>query len=348
MAIFDDLLTSSRGPGVIGTALGLFVLLGFGVLFLMVTDERFMGWRKDPAAEVREMEKEVTSLHGRIEAAKSERDQQDKLARLADEFKSLRIQLDALQPRINEMRATREQAEKAIQQVGDDRVAYLERYRAAERGRAKGEKHERLELTDGTVYAPAEVLKVDAVGMQVRHSDGVKRIDWRLLPADMQDRFQFDASEMQQARQQEGGAQSQLHLAAGITDLQQQIASREARIADNTAKERELTEHLAALQQQQASIPQQLASKHAELQAEASKRLRNTDRIRRQINSLEQEQQSLPGKLAAAQADLAKRREESARMRGEIAQLQAQIAKLRQQAEGQPQPADAAAPAPAE
>ena len=49
----------------------------------------------------------------------------------------------------------------------------------------------RYRTTGGKVYEQVKVLDVDAVRMQVKHSNGITGIPWQELPEEMQDRFQF-------------------------------------------------------------------------------------------------------------------------------------------------------------
>lgn len=339
MALFDDFFSTSRSPAVLGTAFGILILLGFGALFLLVTDERFIGWAKDPASEIRAQEEQIQSLHGRIESAQSEHKRQGELARLAEDLKSVKTLADGLQPRITELQAAKSKLDQEIDRIRAALQAYREQYRKEVRDKAKGKKIGRLALSDGTVYEPAQVLEVDAVGMQIRHSGGVKRIDWRNLPAEMQDHFQFDEAEMAQKIEAERGDQKQLNLGAGIADLQRQIQFRTDQIGKNDARDRQLAAHLQALQARQLSIAQDIQAKEAELAIEQTKKLRNTERVRNELNALRNLQTALPGQIASAQEEAAKLRDQSAKLRNEIAELSAQMNTLRQQDSGSNGPA---------
>ena len=342
MALFDDFFNSSRSPAVLGTAFGVFILLGFAVLLLLVTDERLIGWAKDPASEIRAQEEQIQSLHGRIESAQLERKRQGELARLAEDLKSVKTLADGLQPRITELQAAKSTTEQETAQVGEAWHAYREQYRTEVRAKAKGREIGRLELSDKTVYEPAQVLEVDAVGMQIRHSGGVKRIGWRLLPAEMQDHFQFDEAEMAQKIAAERGDQKQLNLGAGIADLQRQIQSRTDQIGKNDARDRQLAANLQALQSRQLSISQDIQRKGEELAIEQTKKLRNTERVQNELNALRNLQAALPGQIASAQQESAKLRDHSTKLRKEIAELSVQMNTLRQQGSGSDgPPADA-------
>jgi len=54
--MFDDLFTSSRGPGVMGLLLGILVLVGFGALTSVVLD-----------SDTYELEKKITENEATVE-----------------------------------------------------------------------------------------------------------------------------------------------------------------------------------------------------------------------------------------------------------------------------------------
>ena len=67
---FTDLLSSSRGPGVIGTLLALLVLVGFGTLYLFVFDEGLQGGQKTIEAVIRDQGLEIENHKIQIQNAR--------------------------------------------------------------------------------------------------------------------------------------------------------------------------------------------------------------------------------------------------------------------------------------
>ena len=48
-----------------------------------------------------------------------------------------------------------------------------------------------MKTIDGKVYEHVSIRKVTALGMEIRHLNGLKRIHYQNLPDELQDRFQF-------------------------------------------------------------------------------------------------------------------------------------------------------------
>ena len=65
---FSDLMSSGRGPGVIGMVMALFVLLGFGLLFTLAFDEGFQGEGITIEAEIANQAKAINGYMSQSEA----------------------------------------------------------------------------------------------------------------------------------------------------------------------------------------------------------------------------------------------------------------------------------------
>lgn len=326
--MFNDLLTSSRGPGVIGTVLGVVVLLGFAFLFLMVTDDRFIGRSKDPAHEIRQHEARIEDLHEAIATARNEEERRRELGRVAEEAKRVGTHAAGLRPRVEQMEQEKDAALKAMETTRAEWDAYRERYRNAERASAKGERYERLETQSGRVYEDVEVIQVDAVRMQVRHKGGISGIDVAELPKNLQDRFQFDSGETDRKLGEEIVEERFRELGKRITDTRKNHAARQQALA-NARKEKHANEaRMRELQSQIEGLPQLITAKRSELAAEAYKRVRNTERIQRELQELESRQAALPGQLAALRAKSSTLDSTVAGLEAECRELEATHSKL--------------------
>ena len=70
MAIFDDLLTSYRGAGVIGTLMGIFVLGGFILLSVFAFDPQYNGSMQSIDSVLSAQSREIASLEAQLADAK--------------------------------------------------------------------------------------------------------------------------------------------------------------------------------------------------------------------------------------------------------------------------------------
>ena len=200
MAIFDDLITSSRGPGVIGTLIALVVLAGFGTLFMFAFDEGMGGGKKSIESIIRDQGVEMESLKTTIS------DSSKRLV-VAPERKKTASEVDetARQTRLNKGKV--DAASRIIEKVKLDIVGveksietYKQSYREQIRGEAVGLKYPELKTLTGKTFLDVSINKVDAVGISFRHADGSTRVAFDILPADIKEYFQYDVAEKDRAK----------------------------------------------------------------------------------------------------------------------------------------------------
>jgi len=200
MAIFDDLITSSRGPGVIGTLIALVVLAGFGTLFMFAFDEGMGGGKKSIESVIRDQAVEVDSLKTTISES-------SKHLEIAPERKKTASEADeiARQTRLNKGKV--DAASRIIEKVKLEIVGvqksledYKQSYREQIRGEAVGLKYPELKTLTGKTFVNVSINKVDAVGISFRHADGSTRVAFDILPADIKEYFQYDVAEKDRAK----------------------------------------------------------------------------------------------------------------------------------------------------
>lgn len=189
--MLSDLLTSSRGPGVIGTVFALIILLGFGGLFIMVSDESgsFGG---------ENLHTQMKSKEGSIRVKKEEVLHWQQAAIDYAVRRKQRGELQDVQRSVTRKLAQIEDGKSAVEKEREEIVAlvhefedYKKKYRVAERERATGEEMTSLTTKDGKSFEKVSIRKISALGMEIRHKNGFKRIHYQNLPDEMQDRFQF-------------------------------------------------------------------------------------------------------------------------------------------------------------
>ncbi|MEI7928027.1 MAG: hypothetical protein WCH40_05710 [Verrucomicrobiales bacterium] len=200
MAIFDDLITSSRGPGVIGTLIALVVLAGFGTLFMFAFDEGMGGGKKSIESVIRDQAVEVDSLKTTISES-------SKHLEIAPERKKTASEADeiARQTRLNKGKV--DAASRIIEKVKLEIVGvqksledYKQSYREQIRGEAVGLKYPELKTLTGKTFVNVSINKVDAVGISFRHADGSTRVAFDILPADIKEYFHYDVAEKDRAK----------------------------------------------------------------------------------------------------------------------------------------------------
>ena len=226
---FTDLMSSERGPGVIGMMMGLFVLLGFGVLFLFAFDEGSQGGDHSIESVIRHQTKEIDGFQGNIELGKQKLDQAP--ARIAQARELTRLKRGGQEAIVNLTKGIeKRRAAIALQETafGD----YKDEYRAYVRGKAKGQIIGKLETLNKVVYNDVVIREVNPVGIQIRHADGHKRIPFEDLPETMKDHFQFDPKQKEQALAEESASLNELEAAVVVTNSIADQANAERRSSD--------------------------------------------------------------------------------------------------------------------
>jgi hypothetical protein len=136
---FSDLMSSGRGPGVIGMVMALIVLLGFGLLFMVATDEGFQGGDQSIESLIAHQAKDIEFSKGALErGVKSLGDAPERI-KWTKELNSLqrgtpvfKERIVALGGNIQSRKAEAVRGERAFED-------YKNQYRAHVRSKAKGE-----------------------------------------------------------------------------------------------------------------------------------------------------------------------------------------------------------------
>lgn len=207
---FGDLMSSGKGPGVIGMMMALVVVGGFGALYVFVFDAEMQGKGVTIESVIRDNNKEIESYKEQIDnanrslaGASANTELNKRAADLKMESMTLTATIADLQKDISETRAACQATEAAW-------ATYKNDYRVNVRSKAAGEKLPEIKLLSGSVYKNVEIREVTAIGVQIRHEDGQKRIAFEELPEEWQDRFQFDAEQKDKALATES-AQQRMH-----------------------------------------------------------------------------------------------------------------------------------------
>ena len=248
---FSDMMSSGRGPGVIGMVLALIVLLGFGLLFMFAFDEGFQGADQSIESIIRDQAKDIGNMTEGI--ARGERDLALAPARVtaARDLARLKREKATLEQSVVTLREKIAEGERSIEDLTATFESYKDQYRAYARANAKGDTIEELKTVDGTLYKDVSIREVTAIGIQIRHSDGHKRIAFEELPHSMRDHFQFDPDQKQKAVAAEAAIRSEHEAAAAVANK-----AEEAKMAAYREKEIQLMKekNLQLIQEKTAQI----------------------------------------------------------------------------------------------
>lgn len=338
-----DLFTSARGPGLIGTVLALIVVGGFGLLYLFVFDKSLQGEGRTIEDVIRDQTSSIEGLQSQIASAEKRIDEGQVRRKQLSDLKLETGRSENLARTIATRTGARDRAADAIAGTASNFDDYRNRYRQAERARAKDEEIPDFETSDGLAFSNVRILSVDAIGMQVRHDGGIKRIPQEKLPAELRDRFQFDEDESQLAREKEAdqhvaysGKVDIANLTKRIKQIDYQIGEREDDIAKLEAKIDSAKANLKPTERRIQQLKSELAADRQRAAGRAASGRQGISRapqIREQLQTEENRLAAIRSGIPAAQAMIADDRAEIRRMRSEIESIRADIRNRREELE---------------
>jgi hypothetical protein len=190
------------GPGVVGVGLGLLVLLGFGGLTMAVWDGRLNG---ENATKLRDMvnsqDAQILGIKGDITRAQEDILYAKRKEVALDKLESLNKVVEASAEKREEMKQAVAEAEKAIGTIGEDQIAYRDKYRVYGRERAIGEEFEELELRDGKVLKQVTLRRISPNKVAFGTQYGSTSVTWEELPESWSSRFQIGEGEIEEHNQ---------------------------------------------------------------------------------------------------------------------------------------------------
>ncbi len=208
MSTFDDLLSSARGPGVIGTLLALVVLVGFSGLYLLAFEKGSNGGSGlDLASEIKHQDVEIENLHDRISLVQKSLEAVPALEKKVMDIEAITKSTRLNQGTLTGLQNLASTLRGDVESSKNELLAYKAEYRAYMRDKAKGEQIEEITTLSGKTYKHVVVREVTPIGMQIRHDDGFTRIPCDDLPQALQDRFQFDPQEKLAAMKAESSSE---------------------------------------------------------------------------------------------------------------------------------------------
>ena len=307
---FSDMMSSGRGPGVIGMVMALVVLLGFGLLFMYASDETDRAGQSIESV-IAHQAKDIESQKATIIFERQKLDQAPARVANAKELARIKRESQALTDNSANLK-TRIEAGKAEVALRLEALAdYKDEYRAYARGKAKGETLDKLETLTGIVYNSVLIREVTAIGIQIRHADGQKRILFEDLPEAMKDRFQYDPKQKDQAMAEEAATRDVHEAAVAVADDladQKMDAQREKDAEEVKAR---IRQDIAVKEGLVASIKEEIKGLEAEIDRAAADASAARAAGRMHINksgSISSNIRSKQGRISTLQAEMAQMR----------------------------------------
>lgn len=300
---FNDLFSSAKGPGVIGMIMALIVLLGFGLLFMFAFDEGSQGGGKSLESLIRDNTTEIEYLKSSVEKGNARIASTPQLKEISAKLSQSRSLNKSLVTRISAAKEQIKAVEAEMKVAGEEWEDYKNKYRAFVRNKAEGTSLPELRVSDGTVYVDVDIRKVSAIGMDIRHRDGFKRIGFEELPADLQDYYQFDKNQMLAEAEREAEIHQKLSK-----DVEAANKVAEEQMAEYKAKEAEVAKQKVILE---------IATKEARARA-----------LEGEIQQIEQEIVSAEAAAAAARAAGKMHLNKSGSLRGTLSSKRSALTRL--------------------
>lgn len=328
---FSDLLTSSRGPGVIGTLLALFVLVGFGTLYMFVFDEGLQGGQKKIEAVIRDQGMAIETYKTQIDDGKKQIDKAQRLKEVAKEESDLKLRAENGAKRLADLREAKKSAEAAVAAADEAWAKYRDEYRASEWAAAEGEELGDITTVSGRKYEKVRIRKVDHKGIQITDITGPKAIASEELPPELQDRFQFDAEIKKKVLEGENKDLELFGNNVAIATLREKIASAELRLKD---QEDQLGNANQAIQQataNKARFDAAISRKRSEIAAERTKAVSRAPQMQEELRTLERQSEQSLKSIPANEAKVRELTREISDSKKSIQDMNAEIEKIRKE-----------------
>lgn len=200
------MLSDDNNSGLFTFLIGLIVLVMVGVGLSVLVDSRFSFSRsaRDLEGAVATDKEEVKRLTALVDEYHFQlSNQQPKLSAANAELKELESSVADTQSKLKGLESRRDEIAASIPPLRSQFDDYRKKYRQQTWAAAVGESLGDLEIRGGRIYRKSIINKVSEVGLEIRHEDGIARIQGPDLSMEIQDRFQWDDAERMQRLQKE-------------------------------------------------------------------------------------------------------------------------------------------------
>lgn len=284
--------------------MALIVLLGFGLLFMFATDEGFQGGDQSIESLIAHQAKDIEFTKGTVENGRELLGDAPERIKKAKELSRLKRGVLALQERVVALERDIESGKAEAVLSNRAFEDYKDQYRAYVRGKAKGETLDTLETGSGVIYKNVSIREVTAVGIQIRHDDGHKRIAFEELPEAMRDHFQFDPKQKAAAVAKEQATWNEHEAAVSIANLDSNRRLEEQATKDAEAAREKLTRAITIKISRTRSLNDEIESLEEAIPKEVHKGISNAPAMREQLANKRSALAALQSDIARMQAEL--------------------------------------------
>ena len=301
---FSDMMSSARGPGVIGTLMALAVMAIFVMFFVFAVDDRFQGGGQTIESVIAQQAHDSDFIKSGIAEGRQTLSGVPALMVNSKELGRLKRENESLEGRIVALGANVELGKAELARRYEAFEDYKDQYRAFVRGKAKGESLATLETQSGTIYKNVNIREVTAIGIQIRHDDGQKRIPFEELPEAMKDYYQFDPQQKVAAVAKEQATWNEHEAAVSVANLDSNRRLEGQAAKDAEAAREKLTRAIAIKISRTGSLSEEIQSLEKAIPKEVHKEISNAPQMREQLANKRSALAALQADIARMQAEL--------------------------------------------
>lgn len=329
---FSDLMSSSKGPGVIGTLLALVVLVGFSTLYMFVFDEQFQG---GPRIEgiIRDQQLNIDALSATKSELEMRLGSKTPFKAHAAEMALWNSRAELARQRIAELTTLRDEELETLASAEADWEAYKDNYRASEWAAAKGEKIHKLATQSGKIFQRVTIKGVSHKGMDISHEGGLRLIPCEELPAELRDRFQFDAAK---TAEDAAATAAAVDLHSGNVDivrLAEKANSKLARVRELQAMVDAKQETIEKTMKEGSSRQAALERMRIAISTEKKKKLSRAPEMEQRLRVMQAKDEQLRSMIPLLLREVDQGVREMQTLNREVVALKAEIAALKKQVE---------------
>jgi len=282
--------------------MALLVLVGFGVMFMFATEEG--AFNESIEAVIVRNTNEIGDCQARLAHAKVKMEEAPVRNSNLSELARLNRVATLTKEKIGSQQKGVVAKKSELSRKQEEFEGYKDEYRVFARAKAKGEKMESLTTLSGAVYKDVNIREVTAIGMQIRHEEGQKRIPFEDLPEVLKDRFQFDPKQKEKAIAKESVARNEHEAAVGVASVEEEKKlAAQRQVETETQKEKARLE-IAQKQSRISSLEGDIENLNDAIQLEAKKKLSRAGIMQGQISSKRQEIAELQSQISNLQMRL--------------------------------------------
>lgn len=247
------MLSADEHPGILTFLVGIIILVMAGVGLSLMVDRRLKF-----SSSVGEIQRSISLDAMELEGLKAWHDERSRLLNDTGSRQQTGAmtneeavrKLENLNQRQTYLEETRRQLRKTMTSLEGDFSHCRAEYRRKTWAAALGESLGHLKIRGGREYLQATITRVTDVGLEIRHADGIARIQAPDLDQKLQDRFQWSDEERRKVLQEEhANLEGNAAEPAALADKTPEVVVREvSNFSNNNADAN--GEELPALRQQ--------------------------------------------------------------------------------------------------